>query len=171
LSERSSLAVLPLMLLGKATDDNGVCLGFADALVARLGNLSGVDVLPTSAVLNVPDEATPAETASRLGVRFLVHGGIQISKGLWRLAIEMTDTQLQTVCFTRKRDLDLNNLSDLEDEIAKQIALALNRPLGPAMVQRYPRYSKDPMAYAEFIRVTSSVPQAIKRRWTTPLGT
>src|SRR4029077_14149759 len=33
LSESSSLAVLPLMLLGKATDDNGVCLGFADALV------------------------------------------------------------------------------------------------------------------------------------------
>jgi DNA-binding winged helix-turn-helix (wHTH) protein/tetratricopeptide (TPR) repeat protein len=152
LSERSALAVLPLMLLGKATDDNGVCLGFADALVVRLGNLSGVDVLPTSAVLNVPDDATPAETASRLGVRFLVHGGIQISKGLWRLAIEMIDTQLQTVCFTRKRDLDLNHLSYLEDEIAKQIALALNRPFGPAMVQRSARYSKDPMAYAEFIR-------------------
>src|SRR4029077_5867544 len=31
--ERSSLAVLPLLLLGKATDDNGLCLGFADALV------------------------------------------------------------------------------------------------------------------------------------------
>ena len=37
-SERSSLAVLPLVLFGKATDDHGVCLGFADALVVRLGN-------------------------------------------------------------------------------------------------------------------------------------
>ena len=46
----------------------------------------------------------------------------------------------------------MNRLSDLEDEIAKQIAVALNRPLGPAMVQRRPRYSKDPMAYAEFMR-------------------
>src|ERR1700730_9796631 len=27
-SERSSLAVLPLVLLGKSTDDHGVCLGF-----------------------------------------------------------------------------------------------------------------------------------------------
>ena len=44
-SERPSLAVLPLLLLGKATDDYGVCLGFADALVARLGNLTGVDIL------------------------------------------------------------------------------------------------------------------------------
>jgi DNA-binding winged helix-turn-helix (wHTH) protein/tetratricopeptide (TPR) repeat protein len=151
-SERSSLAVLPLILLGKATDDHGVCLGFADALVTRLGNLPGVDVLPTSAVLNVPVEATASETASRLGVRFVVHGAIQISKGLWRLSMEMFDAHLQSVCFTRKRDLDVSRLSDLEDDIAKQIAAALNRPLGPAAVQSRPRYSKDPMAYAEFIR-------------------
>ena len=85
------------MLLGKATDDHGVCLGFADALVTRLGNLPGVDVLPISAVLNVPVEATPSETASRLGVRFVVHGAIQMSKGLWRLSMEMFDTHLQSV--------------------------------------------------------------------------
>src|SRR5258706_14669138 len=40
-SERSSLAVLPLILLGKPTDDHGVCLGFDDALVTRLVNLQG----------------------------------------------------------------------------------------------------------------------------------
>ena len=151
-SERTSLAVLPLMLLGGATDDNGVCLGFADALVMRLGNLPGVDVLPTSAVLSVPAGMTPAEAALRLGVRFIVYGGIQMSKGLWRLSLKMFDSHLQSVCFTRKRDLDLNRLSDLEDEIAKQIAMALNRPLSPAVIQRCPRYSRDPMAYAEFMR-------------------
>ena len=151
-SERSSLAVLPLVLFGKATDDHGMCLGFADALVVRLGNMPGVDVLPTSAVLNVSAEAAPADAASRLGVRFIVRGGIQISKGLWRLSIEMFDTHLQRICFARKRDLDLNHLSDLEDEIAKQIALALNRPLGPTMVQGSSRYSRDPMAYSEFMR-------------------
>jgi DNA-binding winged helix-turn-helix (wHTH) protein/TolB-like protein len=150
-SGSSSLAVLPLMLLGNTTDDHGISLGLADALVTRLGNLPGVDVLPTSAVLNVPLEATAGETASRLGVRFVVHGAIRLSKGLWRLSMEMFDSHKQSACFARKRDLDLNRLSDLEDEMAKEIALALNRPLGPAAVQR-PRYSKDPLAYAEFMR-------------------
>src|SRR5262249_40985346 len=45
-SQRTSLLVLPLVLLGKAPDDRGVCLGFADALVSLLGNLRNVDVLP-----------------------------------------------------------------------------------------------------------------------------
>jgi DNA-binding winged helix-turn-helix (wHTH) protein/tetratricopeptide (TPR) repeat protein len=150
--ERSSLSVLPLTLLGSATDDDGICLGLADGLVTRLANLSGVDVLPISAVLNVPVEATPSETASRLGARFVVRGAIQKSKGIWRLSMEMFDAHMQRACFTRKCDLDLHRLCDLEDEIAKQIAAALNRPLSPAAVQRFPRHSKDPMAYAEFMR-------------------
>jgi DNA-binding winged helix-turn-helix (wHTH) protein/tetratricopeptide (TPR) repeat protein len=150
--ERPSLAVLPLFLLGNIPDDRGVCLGIADALVSRLGNLQGVDVLPTSAMLNVPAEMTASDVGSQLGVRFVVHGAIRESKGQWRLSLEMFDTHLQGAGFTRKCDLDFNRLSELEDEIAKQIASALNRPLRRPAVERRPRYSKDPLAYAEFVR-------------------
>src|SRR5271169_5438270 len=151
-TERPSLAVRPLFLLGNISDDQGVCLGFADALVTRLGNLQGVDVLPTSAMFNVPAEMTASDVGSRLGVRFVVHGAIQESKGQLRLSLEMFDTHLEAVGFRRKCDLDVERLSDLEDEIAKQIAATLSRPLHPLGVQRRPRYSKDPFAYAEFVR-------------------
>jgi DNA-binding winged helix-turn-helix (wHTH) protein/tetratricopeptide (TPR) repeat protein len=150
--ERPSLAVIPLCLLGNTSDDQGVCLGFADALVSRLGNLQGVDVLPTSAILNVPVEMTASDVGARLGVRFVVHGAIQESKGQWRLSLEMFDTHLQRAVFTRKCDLDVYRLWDLEDEIAKQIGSALNRPLRPPPIGRRPRYSRDPLAYAEFVR-------------------
>ena len=148
----TSIAVLPLLLVGKATDDNGLCLGFADALASRLGNLPGVDVLPTSAVLNLPLEATPSEIALRLGVRFVVHGAIQMSKGQWRLSLEMFDTRLQRSCFTKKCDLDIHRLSSVEDDVAKQVSVALNRRSAPSMVEHHPRYSLDPVAYAEFMR-------------------
>jgi DNA-binding winged helix-turn-helix (wHTH) protein/tetratricopeptide (TPR) repeat protein len=151
-SERSSLAVLPLFLLGNATDDRGLGLGFADGLISRLGNLQGVDVLPISAVLNVPAEATPSDIASRLGVRFVVHGAVRVLKGQSRLSVEMFDTHLQSACFMRKSDLDESRLCELEDEIAKQIAGTLNRPLRRAAVQRRRRYSQDPLAYAEFMQ-------------------
>jgi DNA-binding winged helix-turn-helix (wHTH) protein/tetratricopeptide (TPR) repeat protein len=149
--ERPTLAVMPLCLLGNIPDDKGVCLGFADALISRLGNLKDVDVLPTSAMLNVPAEMSPSDVGSNLGVRFVVHGAIRESKGQLRVALEMFDTHLQGAGFSRKLDLDLDRLPELEDEIARQIAAALNRPLRPETTQGR-RYSNDQLAYAEFVR-------------------
>jgi DNA-binding winged helix-turn-helix (wHTH) protein/tetratricopeptide (TPR) repeat protein len=151
-AERSSLAVLPLLVLGKASDEQGVSLGFADALIARLGNLPGVDVLPASTMPNVPAEMTASDIGAKLGVRFVVRGAIQESKGQWRLSLEMFDTRLQAGALAQKCDLDLDHLSELEDEIAKRIASALNRPLRPPGATRRPRYSRDSLAYAEFVR-------------------
>ncbi len=151
-SERPALAVLPLAALGNIPDDHGVCLGFADALLSRLGNLQGVDVLPISAVLNLPAEMTPLEAGARLGVRFVVHGAIRETKGQWHLSLQMLDTHVRDARFARKCNLDLDRLSALEDDLARQMASALNRPLVLPEASRLPRYSKDPMAYAEFMR-------------------
>jgi DNA-binding winged helix-turn-helix (wHTH) protein/tetratricopeptide (TPR) repeat protein len=151
-TDRSSLAVLPLTLIGKFSEDHGICLGFADALITRLGNLSDIDVLPTSAVINMPEDAPPTNTAARLGVRFVVYGAVQMLKGQWRLSLEVLDTQLGKICFKTKCDLDVARLSDVEDEIATQISAALHRPLRPPAEPRAPRYSKVPAAYAEFMR-------------------
>jgi DNA-binding winged helix-turn-helix (wHTH) protein/tetratricopeptide (TPR) repeat protein len=148
--ERPTLAVLPLCLL-ENVPNKGVSLGFADALVSRLGNLSDVDVLPTSSMLNLPAEMSASDVGSSLGARFVVHGAIKESKGQWRIALEMFDTHLQGAGFTWKRDLDWDRLSELEDEIAREIASALNRPLQPQKVQSR-RYSSDHLAYAEFVR-------------------
>ena len=152
LQQRPSLAVLPLLFLGNAPDDHGLSLGFADALISRLGNLEGMNVLPISAVLNLPLEMTASEIASRLGVRFVVQGAIRITKGQSRLSVEMLDTHLQHACFARKCDLSIERLFDIEDEIARQIASALSRPLRPKVLGPRPRYSKDPLAYTEFTR-------------------
>jgi DNA-binding winged helix-turn-helix (wHTH) protein/tetratricopeptide (TPR) repeat protein len=157
--EHGSIAVLPLVLTGKAADDQGICLGFADALVARLGNIPGLDVLPTSAVLSQPAETAVEEVAARLGVRFVVHGAIQMSKNQWRLSLQMFDAHPRRASYTKKCDLDLSCLAALVTEVATQIAKALNRNQAPAAVEQRPRYSRDPVAYAEFMRgyrITSS---------------
>ncbi len=149
--ERTTLAVLPLCLLGNVADDQGVCLGFADALVSRLGNLKDVDVLPTSSMLGIPADMSATDVGSRLGVRFVIHGAVRESKGRWHLALQMLDTHLQGAGSTWKRDFDLDHLAELEDELARQIAAKLNRPLRPQAPPAQ-RYSKDPLAYAEFMR-------------------
>jgi DNA-binding winged helix-turn-helix (wHTH) protein len=69
--QQPSLAIMPLVLLGNTADDHGLCLGFADAMVSKLGNLQGIDVLPIAMVVNLPP-ALPSEIASRLGSAILI---------------------------------------------------------------------------------------------------
>ena len=129
-------------------------------------------MLPTAVVVNLP-AAAPSDIASRLGVRFVVHGAIQFSKGRWRLALEMFDASTQRGCFTRKCDLEVSRLPELERDIAKQIASTLKRPLETAMAQR-PRYSRDRLAYAEFMqgyRLSSSGDKALVERASQHLTT
>ena len=151
-ADRASLAVLPFRCLDDPADRTGLGLGFADGLVSRLANLQGVDVLPTSAILNVPTTASATEVAPRLGVRFVLHGAIQHSKGTTRLSAELFDSHLQAGCFARKFVVDGNRPFQHLDEIATDTASALKRPLHKESGQSRARHSRDPLAYAEFIQ-------------------
>jgi DNA-binding winged helix-turn-helix (wHTH) protein/tetratricopeptide (TPR) repeat protein len=151
-ADRSSLVVLPLRILGGVEDDKGICFGFADASVSRLANLEGVDVLPISTILNLPARATVPEIAARLGVRFVVHGAIQTSKTESRLSVELFDSHSQSSCFIRKFVLDVDRPFEHIDHIAAQIARVLQRPVREPNLQSPARYSRDPLAYAEFMQ-------------------
>jgi DNA-binding winged helix-turn-helix (wHTH) protein/TolB-like protein/Tfp pilus assembly protein PilF len=171
-ADRCSLAVIPLRLLGEHRDDKGLCLGFADTLISRLANLEGVDVLPTPTTLNLPATTTPAEIALRLGVLFVVHGAVQASKEEWRLSVELFDSHSQSSCFARKFVLDITRPFEHIDGIAKHTARALKRPLQEPAFQSRARYSRDPLAYAEFIqgyRRTSTGDQRLLEEATQPL--
>jgi DNA-binding winged helix-turn-helix (wHTH) protein len=151
-ADHSSLAILPLRLVGDTKDDKGLCLGFADSLISRLANLEGVDVLPTSNTLNLPARATASEVASRLGVRFVVHGAIQTSKAETRTSVELFDAHSQSICFLKKFAVDPARPFDHVEQVAAHTARSLKRPLVEPAPQSRTRHSRDPLAYAEFIR-------------------
>jgi TolB-like protein/tetratricopeptide (TPR) repeat protein len=159
-TERASLAVLPLSLKGPEQgddkddekDDRGLSLGFAETLISRLGNLQGIDVLPATAVLDVPTGLAASEIAARLGVRFVVHGVLQKADAQCRVWIELYDVHLQSSSFARKFDLDTSSLFDVTREVAGRVAGALRRPFRDAGPQSRARHSRDQLAYAEFMR-------------------
>ena len=151
-AERPALAVLPLRVSGGAGHDKELSLAFADALTARLGNMEDVDVLPASAMADVPAGASAQETALRLGIRFALQGAVQISKAEARLSVELLDGHTQASCFSSKFSFDAKHAFAHIDEIAAQTARALKRPLRPPGPEARPRYSRDPLAYAEFIQ-------------------
>lgn len=148
--ERPSLAVLPLRVLGD--DDKALGLAFADALTARLANMEGVDVLPVSAVANVAPGSPAREVGAQLALRFVLHGAIQPSGMEPRLSVELLDCHDHSTCFARKFTFDPKSAFAPIEEIAAETARALNRPLQQTGQQARPRYSRNPLAYAEFIQ-------------------
>ncbi len=150
--ERCSLAVLPLAGEGDFTDDTGVGMAFADTLASRLANLEGVDVLPAATTLSLAGSSAVPGVASRLGVRFVLRGAIQTTKGESRLCVELFDCQLQSACFTRKFVFEVTRPFEHVQEIAAHTSRALKRPLQQPRVQSHTRYSRDPLAYTEFLQ-------------------
>ena len=149
-AQRPSLAVLPPHL-GNRADGKGLSLGFADALVSGLANLEGVDVLPTSAVLNVPSRARPQEVASRLGVRFVLHAANDASKPDSRLSVALFDSHSQSSTLVRNLSFAVKRPADYADEVTSETARILKRPLHRPSPNRA-RYSRDPLAYAQFMQ-------------------
>ncbi len=150
--DRCALAVLPLDAGGEFSDESGIGLAFSDALASRLANLEGVDVLPASTVLNVPAGTPTPEIASRLGARFVLRGAIQVSTSESRLCVDLFDARLQSSCFTRRFRFDRDRPFEPIDVVVSCTSRALSRPLQGAGIQSRGRYSRDPLAYAEFIQ-------------------
>jgi tetratricopeptide (TPR) repeat protein len=140
------------VLSGKVADNAGVCLGFAEAMISLLGNVENLAVLPAAAVLDLPHDSQPAVTASRLNVRFIVRGALQKLKDQWHLSLELFDSHLPGPRWTRRYAFELNGLTALQNSVAREIAATLNRRLGPAIIERKPRHSRDAFANAEFMR-------------------
>jgi DNA-binding winged helix-turn-helix (wHTH) protein/tetratricopeptide (TPR) repeat protein len=153
-AERPSLAVVPLRVSGGRKIGHSLALGLADALVARLAQLEGVDVLPVSATLNAPagGDGTVAEVAARLGVRFLMHGTLESTAGETRASIQLFDAELRSRCFSRTFAIDPRVPFAQVDALAMETARILKRPLREPRQQSQSRFSPDPVAYAEFIQ-------------------
>jgi len=80
--------------------NHGVCW-FSDAVITRLGHLPGWTFSQFSASDEFADRGSTFETAGlRLGVRFVVHCAIRMSKGVWRLSMEMFDVHISSACVT-----------------------------------------------------------------------
>jgi len=81
---QNSMAVLPFKVLGEK-QHHALSIGYMDALISALGNLEGFFVLPTAAVMRFSGDIDPTIASSRLGVRYLLQGSIQIQNQQQRI--------------------------------------------------------------------------------------
>ena len=118
--EEKSIAVPPFVFLTAMEEKESLSLGFADALITSLGQLEGLLVPPTAAILKYAAGSDPLQIGRELRVRYVLHGNIQMIGGHWRVSIQLLDTLSRKTMLSEKHDFNLNDVFEVQDEIAKQ---------------------------------------------------
>lgn len=130
-----SVAVLPFADLSPAGDRQYVADGVHEEVIARLTGVVGLRVAALSTVTAYRGtERAARDVARELGVDAIVQGTVRYADPRVRVTAHVidpdTDTQIWAETFDRP--LSLENLFDLQAEIAAQVAAGLSRSLAVA---------------------------------------
>jgi TolB-like protein/Flp pilus assembly protein TadD len=149
--EEKAIAVPPFVFLTAMGEKESLSLGFADALITALGQLEGLRVPPTAAILKYAPGTDALQIARELRVRYVLQGNIQKIGTRWRVSIQLLDTQSRKTVLSERHDFDLNDVFEVQDKIGTQVAESLQQRF-QAVKKSRDRYSNEPEAYVLYLR-------------------
>lgn len=121
--QRSSIAVLPLKIIGDQPDLNFLASGLVETLtymLTKIGNSQqAFSVIPASEVV---ESITANEARKRFGATMVISGSIQMEGNTGRLILNLINTKKQQLLKSEKIDYRKENNFILQDEAIKLIA-------------------------------------------------
>ena len=150
--EEKSIAVPPFVFLTAMEEKESLSLGFADALITSLGQVEGLRVPPTAAILKYAAGSDPRHIGRELHVRYVLQGNIQKIGVHWRVSIQLLDIGLRKTVLSEKYDFSLGDVFEVQDEIAKRVAASLQQRFYANVRKSGDRYSSNPRAYGMYLQ-------------------
>lgn len=130
-----SIAVLPFSNLSADTGTDSFVAGLHDDLLTQLSKINDLKVISRTSVLRYAGTVhNIKDIASELGVATIMEGGVQRSGDRVRLNVQLIDSSTDEHIWaeTYDRVLTTANVFDVQSEITRQIATALQAALTPA---------------------------------------
>ena len=158
-----TVAVLPFDDLSLARDNGQLALGLSEMVLQRLGSVKELLVIARSSSFAFNGQQVDArEIGRRLAARYLVEGSVQHIQDRLRVTTQLVDAesgqQLRALSFDRR----ITDIFDLQDDIAGQVAAALEVQLAGADLKRVDRTRSTSLdAYLGYMRA-----QSLLNRWT-----
>jgi adenylate cyclase len=121
-----SIAVLPLQnLSGDPTNDH-LCEGVVEDVIANLTRFRSLMVIARHSAFLFNLKSSPAqEIGRRLGVRYLLAGSLRRAGKRLRISVELIDVETEGALWSDNFHIDVEQLFDLQDEIAGSVASRL----------------------------------------------
>jgi TolB-like protein len=123
---RRSVAVLPFRDLGGDPESAHLGLSLADATITELARLHSLLVRPTSAIVRYEGAAIePGQAARDLAVDAVVDARFQRAGSRLRVTVQLVDAVEGRPLWAGKIDTSLDDVFEMQDEVARNIARAL----------------------------------------------
>jgi TolB-like protein/Flp pilus assembly protein TadD len=145
--ERPSLAVLPFEVRSTEEGSEFFVAGIHDDLLTQLSKLGGLKLISRTSVLRYRDsEKSVREIAEELGVAAVLEGGVQRAADRLKINVQLIDAETDDHLWaeTYDRELTTRDLFEVQSDLARQIAAALQATLTPeenARLRRQPPQS------------------------------
>ncbi len=150
LPDKPSIAVLPFVNAGGATEDAALIDGIGGELNDALSRVRSIFVISRRSVQAYQGGAIDPRTVAReLGVRYVLEGSVRRSAGQVRIAAALIDALSGQQIWSERYDRGLDDLFALQDETARAIVIAMAPHIERSEIDRArgPRPPRD-SAYA-----------------------
>lgn len=120
-----TVAVLPLVNMTNDSGQQFFADGLTEELTHELARFQGLSVVASYSTIQLKKEvAGTREMAQRLGVRFILEGGVRRDPDIIKISVRLIDaaTELQVWREQYRRELKTESLIALQEEIAGKVA-------------------------------------------------
>jgi non-specific serine/threonine protein kinase len=121
-----SVAVLYLENLSGVKEDEYLRDGVTEDIITELSKIKGLKIFSRPTVLAYRDkQVTPAQIGQQLGAAYVLAGSLRRAGTRLRINAQLVDTHTDFPVWSDRYDREMQDVFELQDEIARKIAEAL----------------------------------------------
>jgi len=127
-----SVAVLYFENLSGVQEDEYFRDGITEDIITELSKIKGLQIFSRPTVLAFRDKSvTPAQIGQQLGAAFVLTGSLRRAGTRVRINAQLIDTTTDFPLWSERYDREMQDIFEVQDEIARKIAEALRVTLTP----------------------------------------
>ncbi len=154
LPDKPSIAVLPFTNMSGDPEQEYFADGITEDIITELSRFEGLLVIARNSTFRFKGQAIDVgEVGRALGVRYVLEGGVRRSGGRVRITAQLIDVSTGGHLWAKRYDRELTDIFAVQDDVTRQIVMALKSELGEATATRPGRpLTANHRAYDLFLR-------------------
>ena len=126
LPDKPSIAVLPFVNMSGDPKEDYLSDGITEQIITALSKTPRMLVIARNSVFTYKGKPVMVQQVSKeLGVRYVLEGSVQKSGDRLRITAQLIDAKTGNHLWSERYDRDLKDLFDLQDDITRNIIIAL----------------------------------------------